>query len=1104
MANLWNSSNNTVLATLTERITAEVPLPIENYSDLEIIKIAGELPAGMRISGNKLIGTPFEVVRNTNYSFVLRATTSNDFEDITFNIIVTGPDDPVWITNPDELPVGYNNRFFVLDNEIIDYQLIAIDNDTSAGSELEYFIADGDGELPPGIKLTTDGRLVGVVEPLLALDKLAGNGGYDSNPYGEYPIDFATFSDNGFGTFFYDSDTYDFSFSTQSLKKLNRHYRFAVTATDGDTDVRREFEIYVVGDDFLRADNTVMKVENGIFTADNTHIRTPVWVTPANLGYKRANNYVTLYLDIIDDYTLSGNVVYSVDDFNSDGSLSELPPGLELDTLNGEITGYVPYQPAVTEEYNFTIRATRFTGDIDYAVITGQVYEDVLAGSDNFKIFKLPVGTNDGINDIADLAGQIIELGGRNYRILNIDNTQEEYETVYLGDTLRPKFFVKTINEVNPGVDYFYVESLDYQTRSLVLNSKLNYSDTEQYTVESIHPYIQWTITSSLDDLEINWNTVSETETITDDDDNIITETLADKIKRVFEAETDLTVEVSEATTSSISFIAAVSANTSLSRIENIIVSPGNAATYTKGAAGFERIKLDLVLERSFQQGQTISWALLKDDTFEKLVSTSANEDINNPSTAKTFTLKVLGEVDSTINFTTPADLGSIRANYVSTLKINATTTVTESPLVFEIVAGKLPNGLTLAYDGEIFGKPRQFAEGDLLGLTRFDNRTTSFDGANTTFDRQFTFTIKAQDRFGYSAVEQEFTLTVIDPDDLLYSNLYIAPLIEPEMRDEYRRFVSNPEIFPPNAIYRPNDPEFGIQTSVKMLAFAGIETKEISDYVSAIAKNHTKKRFRFGEIKTAVAKEPGTNNIVYEVVYVEIIDPAQAKSGKTATQFTAKNAKRITADSVQYTMKDDVTRYRSGTSQIEVATRDGNPDTVFLDNNRITVSTRDGDIIQPVDNNDIDVTLNSGGETNIAPTSTDSEPWRFRPDTNTLKADSNAVKVSQSKDNVKYISNLQNMQDRLREVGAEETEFLPLWMRTLREGTDIGTLTYVPAVPLAYCKPGRSEEVLINIQNRDFDLKLIDFTADRYIIDSTEGNSNEQYIVFANYSFNV
>ena len=40
-------------------------------------------------------------------------------------------------------------------------------------------------------------------------------------------------------------------------QKLNRYYEFTVSVRDGDVVARRTFRIFVVGDDFLRADNTI-------------------------------------------------------------------------------------------------------------------------------------------------------------------------------------------------------------------------------------------------------------------------------------------------------------------------------------------------------------------------------------------------------------------------------------------------------------------------------------------------------------------------------------------------------------------------------------------------------------------------------------------------------------------------------------------------------------------------------------------------------------------------------------------------------------------------------------------------------------------------------
>ena len=64
------------------------------------------------------------------------------------------------------------------------------------------------------------------------------------------------------------------------------------------------------------------------------------------------------------------------------------------------------------------------------------------------------------------------------------------------------------------------------------------------------------------------------------------------------------------------------------------------------------------------------------------------------------------------------------------------------------------------------------------------------------------------------------------------------------------------------------------------MLIYAGIETKLVNQYVAAMAKNHKRKKFKLGDVKTAIAKNPGSSETVYEVVYVEVIDPAESSTG--------------------------------------------------------------------------------------------------------------------------------------------------------------------------------------------------------------------------------
>ena len=203
---LWNIASGAEITTLVERTSVNIALPVVNgLSGIEIELIAGKLPTGTRIEGTSIVGTAYEVQRDTVFTGTLRATYEGQIDDRTIKIVVTGADDPIWLTSEGLLPVGSNNTYFILDSEIIDFQLLATDPDLPAGDELDFFIADGDGNLPPGITLTEDGKLQGVTEPLLSLDKRYKDGGYDTMPYGDLPIDYAVYSSNGFSSFYYDT-----------------------------------------------------------------------------------------------------------------------------------------------------------------------------------------------------------------------------------------------------------------------------------------------------------------------------------------------------------------------------------------------------------------------------------------------------------------------------------------------------------------------------------------------------------------------------------------------------------------------------------------------------------------------------------------------------------------------------------------------------------------------------------------------------------------------------------------------------------------------------------------------------------------------------------
>lgn len=1158
---LWNIQSGTEIATLIERSSVDIVLPISNgISDVEIEIISGSLPTGLRIEENSIRGTAYEVSRETVFNVTLRATHLGYIDDRTLKLIVVGKDDPAWVTDTGLLPVGSNNTFFILDNEIIDFQLIALDTDLPAGDTLEFYIADGDGVLPPGIVLSETGKISGTTEPLLSLDKRYVSGGYDSAPYGDFVLDYGVTSGNGFSSFFYDSQDYDYSERTTSLRKLNRYYPFSVTVTDGETFIKRDFKIYIVGDDFLRSDNTTMFASSGVFTADTTHLRTPQWITPRNLGMRRANNYQTIYLDIIDNSTLTGTVVYTLEDFNDDGSVSKLPPGLTLDNNTGEITGIIPYQPAITQDYSFTVRATRFEGDIETVTIFGTYYEDTLLGATSFKVGKINDNTDDGINDLAELRNRNISINGRLYEITNIDNRNSLYDTIFINDSLAPQISLIISRGIESGNDYIFVNRLTDAGKEKYQGRTLNFSETESYVIQNIVPYIEYEIeqtdaendpilpASSPRKMELNSNFyVGEYAIYSSDtggDDAIYKCTTAHTIQGnvnniTFIAENwtpiaaslslmsesnrlTATKQALEAEYGGVAYINVLEENrwrillksTAKSRIlTNIREFFATANDSTQIGLRLirdneDRLELDTNLSNQLSAGRNIGIALFRKEAFSKNIAVVSDDEVVLPSKEKTFDIKIIGEIDSNVKWITPADLGSINANFRSTIKLVAETTVPDTAMVYTLKSGKLPNGMYLNYKGEIQGQAVQFATNTTSGLTTFDNSTYKmpFDGklpGDTTFDRNFKFVVEAKDRFNYTAIEREFTLNIIDLDNTLYTDVYAKPMLKKDERAGYTTLVSQSDVFPPEYIYRADDTNFGLQRQLKMLVYAGIEAASINKFVASAAKNHKRTRYNLGEVKKAVAIDPLSNTPVYEVIYVDVIDNNSSKISKTTKSFTVNTPNKITVDSMSYEKADDSFNSTNGDSAISVYGRQ-TVKLVFSELDTIKIETREnGSINVNVDNDDFLVTLGNDSSAIVTLTLTDSEPYKLRPNnTNTIKVDSNAVNVNQSTDNVRYISNIANMRDNIKSIGKNERNYLPLWMRTSQNG--LQELGYVSAVPICYCNPGTADKILTNIKAYGFDFRSINFDIDRYILQRTEENSEEQYILFANYQFNI
>lgn len=798
MLEVWTEKSGFNLGTYQERTTVTIPLPVVDSNGVNFQLISGKIPPGLRLKGHNLVGTPLEVAKDTVFDFCIRASKNNEISDRTYKIIIQGSNIPVIINPPGALPIGPNSTYFILDSSPVDFQLTVIDFDVAAGQKLRCYINNDDGELPPGLTMDEHGRITGFIEPLLAIPLSERNGNYDKNIYDLHGFDYGIKSDNGYDTYTFDAINYDYSLSAIGPKKLNRNYEFILSVSDGDNIVKQKFRIFVVGNDFLRADNTIMNASNGLYTAASSGVREPIWYTKPDLGTIRANNYFIVKLDIYKSVEI-GSVSYILDKFNPDQSNSILPPGLQLDTITGELHGLIPYQSSITQTYNFTITASRY-----------------------------------GIK-----------------------------------------------GEIAPS--------------------------------------------------------------------------------------------------------------------------------------------------------------------------------------KRTFTIRLLGEVNSTMTWISSDDLGSINANNISTLKIQATSTLSNAQIVYELINGELPPGLILNKKGELIGKVQQYGDNDLIkGMTTFDNNRFSIDGNETSLDRIYKFIIRAQDQVRYSAIDKEFKILINTPNDKLYSNIFITSYLDPfiptpetSKRTLYEKFITDETIFTRNYIYRIDDPNFGIQRDLKSLIYAGIETKRAGTYISAMSINNKRKRFQFGSVKTAQAKTPGNETYVYDIVYIELVDALDISKKKLPIKLKlSKLSNSITVDA----------------------------------SNKIW------------------------GESYI----TNNEPFLPRPN-NIITVDQTSILGGDPNSPIRYPNSYLNWRDRLKnwvntdplnpsvvlDQFATERNYLPLWMRSFQDDTR-QELGFVLALPLCYCLPGYGKEIVLNIKKSNFDFKLLDFTVDRYIIDSVvprqgEKNYGDKYLVFKN-----
>lgn len=212
---------------------------------------------------------------------------------------------------------------------------------------------------------------------------------------------------------------------------------------------------------------------------------------------------------------------------------------------------------------------------------------------------------------------------------------------------------------------------------------------------------------------------------------------------------------------------------------------------------------------------------------------------------------------DTAINWETNSNLGTINNGAISDLSVVAVQ-AGGLDLTYSIVSGSLPPDLTLNSNGDIIGRVAFETQGTVTP------KGTSID---------YTFTVQAQNAT-YSMISstKTFTLTVYQKFDEPYDNIYIKAYLPVDERLLLDSLLQDPFIMNADYIYRPTDPYFGKSTDVVYQHMFGIPSSTVATYIAAVQKNHYRRNIILGPIKTAAAKD-ATGNILYEVVYSEIVD---------------------------------------------------------------------------------------------------------------------------------------------------------------------------------------------------------------------------------------
>ena len=251
-------------------------------------------------------------------------------------------------------------------------------------------------------------------------------------------------------------------------------------------------------------------------------------------------------------------------------------------------------------------------------------------------------------------------------------------------------------------------------------------------------------------------------------------------------------------------------------------------------------------------------------NTYEIEVSVAKLNNSSIESSTAVYSLTITNELEEDITWITPIDMGVIYNGTISDLQIEATSS---KHLIYSFKTGNLPPNLEILESGR------------LVGRVAFQPSTMMLHENDET---DFYFTVLVySDQFPVLKSTREFKLTVKQYFKDPLETVYFKATPNLQSRQIINSLLTDNTLIPTDYLYRSDDLYFGKASEVKVLHATGMTPTNLTEYLTAIQENHYYRSVILGEPKTAVARDDN-NNIIYEVVYCDVIDDLVNNKGKT------------------------------------------------------------------------------------------------------------------------------------------------------------------------------------------------------------------------------